>query len=411
MEHLQTTPAIATGVASPQAFLLKSLQALVVAILLAVLAGTFQLGVTTFLTFAFVGAFVIQVASQPSWKELAVSIAMGSIFAVIYFAAHGPTSPYAGSWIGLPGGFAGMGSIEVLAVRWIWSDGSQRRKRLELLQDASLLAVLCIVSAIALAIALALTPLTYDRMLLAADMKFGGPPSWVIGQLFRAQPWLAWTSTSVYNSLPLGLAVGLGAEWRMRQKGQSPAADLRWLFVSLGLLGFLMYQICPASGPVYLVEKGFPSEIPNLSGLALIASAPAHAASRNAMPSLHVGWALLLFWSLRARPILVRTAGFLYLTFTALATLGLGEHYLVDLMVAPAFALIVRALCTRNRSPLRQSALAIGAVIGLTWLIAFRSGVALSIPSGPWMWTLAILTVSIPLAIFSRLQSEPRLPL
>ncbi len=411
MGHLQTTPAIASGIASPQAFLLKSLQALVVAILLAVLAGTFQLGVTTFLTFAFTGAFVIQAVANPSWKELAASIAMGAIFALIYFAAHGPASAYAGSWIGLPGGFVGMGSIEVLAARWIWSEGSQRRQRLELLQDASLLAVLCIVSAIALAVALAFTPLTYDRVLLAGDMKFGGPPSWVIGQLFRTQPWLAWSSTFVYNSLPLGLAAGLAAEWRLRQKGNAPAADLRWLFVTLGLLGFLMYQICPASGPVYLIDKGFPTEAPNLSGLALIAAAPAKAASRNAMPSLHVGWALLLFWSLRSRPILVRAAGFLYLTLTILATLGLGEHYLVDLMVAPAFALIVQAFCTRDHSIQKELSLAIGAVIGLTWLIAFRSGMALSIPSGAWMWALAVFTVGVPVALFSRLQSKPRPPL
>ena len=199
--------------------------------------------------------------------------------------------------------------------------------------------------------------------------------------------------------------MAIAAEW------QSPAADLRWLLVTLGLLGFLMYQICPASGPVYLVDKGFPTEAPSLSGLALIAAAPAKAASRNAMPSLHVGWALLLFWSLRSRPVLVRAAGFLYLTLTALATLGLGEHYLVDLMVAPAFALTVQAFCTPGRSSRKHLALATGAIAGLAWLIAFRTGAALAIPSGAWMWTLAALTVCVPLLLVSRLQSEPPRPL
>jgi hypothetical protein len=404
MGHLQTTPAIATGVASPQVFLLKSLQALVVAILLAVLAGTFQIGLTTFLTFAFAGSFLIHAATRPSPKELAAAFGAGAMFALVYFGLHGQTAWYPGRWIGLPTGFAGMGSIEVLAVRWIWSEEAVRKSRFELLQNASLLAVLCIVSGIALAIALAFTPLTYDRLLLAADMKFGGPPSWVIGQLFRSHAWLSWLCTAVYNSLPLGLSVSIAAEWRMRQRGNPPAADFRWLAVTLGVVGFLMYQVCPASGPVYLMDKSFPIETPSLSGLALIAS-PLKDASRNAIPSLHVSWALLLFWSLRHRPIVERAIALLYLALTALATLGLGEHYLVDLMVAPAFALSVQAICTPGRAFQKQLALGSGAVITLIWLIAFRTGLALSIPPGPWMWILAALTAVVPLVLFSRMQS------
>ena len=47
------------------------------------------------------------------------------------------------------------------------------------------------------------------------------------------------------------------------------------------------------------------------------------------MPSLHVAWALLVYWlwrSSRWRWIVLA-----YLLLTMLATLGGGEHYLVDL--------------------------------------------------------------------------------
>jgi hypothetical protein len=406
MAPTETPAASVTVVASPQKFLLKSFQTLLMAVVLVVFARVLQMGTAPFVTFAFVGVLVMQVAAKPSLKELAAAVGFGAIVALLYFAGHGQVNTYAGRWIGLPGGFIGMGSLEVLATRWIWAEDSDRGN-FDLVHDAALLAGMCICSAIALGVAMDFTPLTYDRMLLAADMKFGGPPSWVIGELFRSHNWFSWICAYVYNSLPIGLSVCLAAEWRMRHKGIRPAADLRWLVVTLGIIGFLMYQICPASGPVYLADKPFPFEIPNLSGMALIA-VPVREAARNAMPSLHVGWTLLLFWSLRGKRRIVRAIALLYLVLTVFATLGSGQHYLVDLMVAPAVALTVQAVCTPGRTFAKLLALGLGASLSMCWLIAFRSGAALAIPQGAWMWTLASMTAAIPLVLFSRMHCDMR---
>ena len=100
------------------------------------------------------------------------------------------------------------------------------------------------------------------------------------------------------------------------------------------------------------------------------------------MPSLHVGWAFLLFWNLRTRRIMgVLSAVFLILT--ALATVGSGEHYLADLIVAIPLALTVQASLIQSRSEWRLAALTAGSVLTLAWLIAFRTGLALSLLGGP----------------------------
>jgi hypothetical protein len=114
------------------------------------------------------------------------------------------------------------------------------------------------------------------------------------------------------------------------------------------------------------------------------------------MPSLHVGWMLLLFWNTRRRAWWVALGAAFYLLLTALATLGFGEHYLADLIVAPPLAVAVQALCTRTASRVRWMVMASGGAVTLAWLIAFRTGAALAIPGGPPVWTLAAATVILP---------------
>jgi hypothetical protein len=65
---------------------------------------------------------------------------------------------------------------------------------------------------------------------------------------------------------------------------------------------------------------------------------------RNCLPSLHFGWALLLLWNCRGRAM--ETFGSIYLFLTALATVGLGEHYFVDLIASVPFCAAVQAIAT-----------------------------------------------------------------
>jgi hypothetical protein len=262
---------------------------------------------------------------------------------------------------------------------------------------------LCVCSAVAVNLAAQFTPITYDRILYVFDLKFGGPPSWVIGKLLRSNLWLLKACGYVYNSLPLGLAACLAIQWRDRQTNARIVVDLRWLSVAIGIVGFLLYQVSPAAGPIYLFGKDFPFHVPDLAGMA-IQPAWLQPAARNGMPSLHVGWTLLLFWNMRRRNWWMGVISATYLTLTALATLGFGEHYLADLMVAPALALAVQAACTRTNARLRWIAMITGAAITLAWLIAFRTGAALRIPEGAATWSIALVSIALPAIVARRLE-------
>jgi spermidine synthase len=120
-------------------------------------------------------------------------------------------------------------------------------------------------------------------------------------------------------------------------------------------------------------------------------------AARNGMPSMHLGWALaamLVTMLMRNRGLIVSYA--LIAVFTFLATLGLGEHYLIDLVVALPFNLAVVAMCIANGamdSRLRRKIIAFGLGTWLLWIVLLRFAFPLFILFPPLAWVLVLLTV------------------
>ena len=387
--------------------LYRALQTACVTVILASIAAFFRLGASPYIAFAFAGAFVVHMAMGPSRRELAIVAGCAAIFGAIYFRLHADVTNFYGSLIGISGGFLGLGSLLMATLQWFWAPETEKRVSFERAREVVLIPALSLCSAVAVNLAVGLTPITYDRLLYVFDLNFGGPPSWVVGRLLQAHPWLLKACAYVYNSLPLGLAACLAIQWRERQRSTDVVVDLRWISVSLGVAGFLLYQVSPAAGPIYLFAKDFPFHVPDLAGLA-IQPAWLQPAARNGMPSLHVGWTLLLFWNIRRRSWWMGAIAATYLTLTALATLGFGEHYLADLMVAPALALAIQAACTRTDAGFRWVALATGAMITLAWLIAFRTGAALRIPEGVATWSMALLSVALPAIAGWRLERASR---
>jgi hypothetical protein len=395
--------------------LYPAMQTLAMALVLILIAGILHISESAYIAFAFTGAFATHLMFRPERRELLSAILAGAGFGAVYLLMnHGLLHPGAfldfyGSWIAIPGAFLGMGTLFVLGTRWIWAptapNGARGEKwmRFERVRDAALVPLLCVTTMVAVGPAIGLTPMTYDRLLYIVDTKFlmtraGVPPSWVIGRMFVDHHWLRTASGYVYNSLPLGLAICLAFQWRDRKRKIWYPLDLRWVSLTLGCVGFLLYQICPAAGPVYLFPNQFPLVVPNLDW---IVAAPGWLGEvpRNGMPSLHLAWTMLLFWNVRHRAWWISLAAAMYVMLTALATLGLGEHYLVDLMVAVPVGLTIQALWLRTRSVFRWVAIGAGGAIMLVWLLAFRTEAALAIPVGPVMWTLGTLTVLVPVAM------------
>lgn len=146
-----------------------------------------------------------------------------------------------------------------------------------------------------------LTGRSIDSDLLRLD--HGISPSVYVWFHARA---LAWSAINgVYYALPFFAALmALVSRRRMD-------CALAWILAAL--LAPLFYAAFPAVGPAHLGDP---------------------AAPRNCIPSLHMTWALLcvVYVDRRWRWLAVTFAG-----LTALATLGTGEHYLLDLVVAAPY--------------------------------------------------------------------------
>ena len=96
---------------------------------------------------------------------------------------------------------------------------------------------------------------------------------------------------------------------------------------------------------------------------------------RNAMPSLHATWALLVLASTWRGRTWIKGVAVIYVALVLLATLGLGEHYLADLVPAAPLALLTIGLGARL--PLGErlfKAILPGAALIAAWILPFRFG-------------------------------------
>jgi hypothetical protein len=60
---------------------------------------------------------------------------------------------------------------------------------------------------------------------------------------------------------------------------------------------------------------------------------------------MHFGWSLLVLWN--ARRLAVKICAGVYVGVMTLATVGLGEHYYIDLLIAIPFCWIVQTYVRR----------------------------------------------------------------
>jgi hypothetical protein len=120
-------------------------------------------------------------------------------------------------------------------------------------------------------------------------------------------------------------------------------------------------------------------------------------ANRNAMPSVHFACALLVWWNTAALGRVWRALAAGYSILIFLATIGFGEHYLVDLVVAFPFALAVQAACLKSawQSLGRRPVFWKSTLLTVAWIGALRSG--LFHDSFALSWCAVIATVALTL--------------
>lgn len=138
-----------------------------------------------------------------------------------------------------------------------------------------------------------------------------------------------------------------------------------WSVAVASALAPVFYFIFPAIDP-NVAFPGYPFKAPH-PAFSLMSN-PSPAAAVNCFPSMHMTWAILIV--LNAKSWKLRAPAMLFAIGTAMATIGLGEHYVVDLLAAVPYSLGVVWLCSKIRSLRFGKA---GAQMGLGRLIRINS--------------------------------------
>jgi hypothetical protein len=176
------------------------------------------------------------------------------------------------------GAFLGLGSLAVMACGIIWS---QQQSQVRAFRDALVIPVFSLVAGIIMDQVGRWMPPTYDLYLYAFDSSLGISLGAGIAKLFRTTPWLDAASSITYARLltfpPLYHA------WKLH-RGANDGINLMHAFAIGGCCGAVLYQLCPAIGPLYCFGKdNFPFHLPSLGTFhaALFPGTGVH----NAMPS------------------------------------------------------------------------------------------------------------------------------
>jgi hypothetical protein len=357
---------------------------------------------SSFFALALTSVIIIHFRVRPSWQD---AVAVASVALVVSFIDYRVLQfkPFFMAWFS----FAGLSSLLVLGIRAVWSQDADRK----LLFLAFIPSLLFVVSEYFADTFLKWTshihPKALDLYLLSFDASLHVQLPFLVGQAFQTWNTLRVVSLLFYLALPIPIAVVYaGRVLRFREKAVPSMAA----FLITGPLGILFYNLFPALGPAHLLGPNFPwNPIPFERVSHLLAEPIALVGPRNAIPSLHMAWVVLVCWYSRNLSWWERAIAFVFLVFTVLATLGTGEHYFIDLVVAFPFALLVESICAFSL-PLtntnRMLTFGLGLLLTLAWLWMLRVGLHFfwATPVLPWSFCGATVALSL---IFERQLHRP----
>jgi len=218
--------------------------------------------------------------------------------------------------------------------------------------------------------------LKFDPYLHAIDHTLGFCPSgWIVAHVYKERALLKATYI-LYEFLPIVMVAAYG--WALYFETNSKALFCTYLFAPVASL---LFFIVPAAGPAFLLGPEIFHAHPT-STLSLFSST----ACANSIPSMHLAGAITLWYFNRSRAVIRRLLA-IFVVITAYATLALGEHYLVDLMLSLPAALFMIAAVTRRYWRA-------AAILGLmmAWLFAIRLIISALIAHSVMLWLGLVLT-------------------
>ena len=334
-------------------------------------------------------ALVFLLASRPRTRELRV-------FLVATVAGVWAHRAWLGSFHfhGVPFGQSvlvalGFGSLSALAFR---AATSQRDPEAwGWLHWAVVLPAFGMIMDLSLDLTSALHPRAWDPVVLRLDAGLG-QPSFGLGRVIALRPVLSRLFALVYIFLPFAMTAVIAAEKRRTGSRR----EVLNVILAAAVGGYLLYNLYSVVGPNPLFGDRYPWGPANLPGAARLVDVSHSVDPRNCMPSLHVAWMLLLYWHARWLGPALRAGCALWLAGTIVATLALGHHYLVDLVVAFPFAALIDALVSIGEgiddAPGRRLSIAVDVGLLLLWY-AILFGAPPELERGPTMMLLAVGTV------------------
>jgi PAP2 superfamily protein len=372
------------------------LTALLLAVILALSVNWsfyYESMVNAFLSLALGSALIVLAILRRSWFDLLWVVAGALLLAVLDFRVMDYKPFFMSAF-----SFVGLSALAVLGTHVIWSKAEERK----LLLYGFVPAVLFVASEWTASYLLDFTenlhPKTFDVFLYSFDSSLRVQISFLAGQFLLKNLWLRTASLAIYIALPLPLALVYASQLRQHKE---KALAVMIAFLATGPIGVLCYNMLPACGPVHLFGAAFPwNPLSTADAMQLNVVPVLMKGARNAIPSLHMTWVLLVWWNSRGLARWVRAIAMLFVVLTVLATLGTGEHYFIDLVVAFPFSLMVQALCSYSmplREGERRSATLFGTFATLIWLalLSFSVKIFWSSPLVPWTMIVATIAGSI----------------
>ncbi len=358
--------------------------------------------VNAYLSLALGSALVVLAILRRSWFDLLWVVAGALVLAALDYRVMEYKPFFMAAF-----SFVGLSALAVLGARTIWAKAEDRR----LLLYGFVPAVLFVASEWMASYLLDFTesshPKTFDLFLYSFDSSLRIQISFLTGQFLLKNLWLRTASLAIYIGLPLPLALVYASQLR-RQKEKALAVMIAFLVT--GPIGVLCYNMLPACGPVHLFGAAFPwNPLSTAEAMQLNVVPVLIKGARNAIPSLHMTWVLLVWWNSRGLARWVRAIAMSFVALTVLATLGTGEHYFIDLVVAFPFSLMVQALCsysvpTSNRA--RRAAFVFGAFATLLWLALLSFSVRIFWISPLLPWAMIVVTGAPSIVLWNRLVRE-----
>lgn len=357
-----------------------------------------------FFAVALVSTLILHLRVRPYLSDVLLVIGGTLLLGLLGFRILGFPAAKIG-WLS----FAGMSSMLVLGIRTAWAEGKNRKLLLYAFFPAFLFVASEYYAGNMLYWTTLAHPKTLDLYLYAFDASLHAQISFLAGRLYHSSLLLRGASFFFYIGLPLVIAFAY-AEQLVRRKEKALPVALAFLLT--GPLGVLFYNLFPAVGPIHTFRT-WPAppfsveQVPDLVLGPLALRGP-----RNAMPSLHMAWVLLALWYTRRTSWWARSVTMAFVIFTVLATMGTGEHYFVDLVVAFPFALMIRSLFSFSlawNSRDRIGGFVLGAAGTVLWLsmLRFDAPFFLATPVLPWAFVAGTVAGTV-MVLHSLQQAEER---